>query len=148
MKVGIHFGLQKVICQYLGMTKLNLHHFPWLWAIWKKWITGKSLSEALIFASTNPKYDGRLFIELWVQYMKIASSEHVVFMNCSECQNKNKKHSSWLESWDGLKKKTYVKVVSGNVPKHGSTKSFAFDVVCFDFGWFNSIKTNPLGTFR
>ena len=26
--------------------------------------TGKSLSEALIFASTNPKYDGRLFIKL------------------------------------------------------------------------------------
>ena len=29
--------------------------------------TGKSLSEALIFASTNPKYDDRLFIELRVQ---------------------------------------------------------------------------------
>ena len=25
--------------------------------------TGKSLSEALIFASTNPQYDNRLFIE-------------------------------------------------------------------------------------
>ena len=24
-------------------------------------------------------------------YMKIASSEHVVYINCSECQNKNKK---------------------------------------------------------
>ena len=34
--------------------------------------TGKSLSEALIFASTN--YDNRLFIELKVQYMKIPSS--------------------------------------------------------------------------
>ena len=29
--------------------------------------TGKSLSEALIFATTNPKYDDRLFIELQVQ---------------------------------------------------------------------------------
>ena len=38
--------------------------------------TGKSLSEALIFASTNPQYDDRLFIELRVQYLKIASSEH------------------------------------------------------------------------
>ena len=38
--------------------------------------TGKSLSEALIFASTNPQYDDRLFIELQIQYMKIASSEH------------------------------------------------------------------------
>ena len=31
--------------------------------------TGKSLSEALIFASTNPQYDDRLFIELQVQYL-------------------------------------------------------------------------------
>ena len=37
-------------------------------------ITGKSFSEAIIFASTNPQYDNRLFIELLVQYMKIASS--------------------------------------------------------------------------
>ena len=51
--------------------------------------TGKSLSEALIFASTNPQYDDRLLIELRVQEMKIASSEHVVYIKCSECQNKN-----------------------------------------------------------
>ena len=38
--------------------------------------TGKSLSEAIIFASTNPQYDDRLFIELQVQYMQIPSSEH------------------------------------------------------------------------
>ena len=48
--------------------------------------TGKSLSEAFIFESTNPKYDDRLFIELQVQYMKIPSSEHggenVVYTNC------------------------------------------------------------------
>jgi hypothetical protein len=49
-------------------------------------VTGKSLSEALIFTSTNPQYDDRLFIALQVQYMKIASSEHVVYINCSECQ--------------------------------------------------------------
>ena len=36
--------------------------------------TGKSLSEAFIFASTNSHYDDRLFIELQVQYMKIPSS--------------------------------------------------------------------------
>ena len=35
--------------------------------------TGKSLSEALIFASTKPQYDDRFFIELKVQYMKIPS---------------------------------------------------------------------------
>jgi hypothetical protein len=48
--------------------------------------TGKSLSEALIFASTNPQYDDRLFIELQVQYMKIPAQtweEHVVYRNCS-----------------------------------------------------------------
>ena len=36
--------------------------------------TGKSLSETLIFASNNPQYDDRLFIELQVQYQKIPSS--------------------------------------------------------------------------
>ena len=44
--------------------------------------TGKSLSEALILAATNPQYDKRLFIELRVQYMKTTSSEHVVYTNC------------------------------------------------------------------
>ena len=57
--------------------------------------TGKSFSEALILASTNPQYDKRLFIELRVQYMKIPNSKHVKNMlctkNCSECQNKDKK---------------------------------------------------------
>ena len=52
--------------------------------------TGKSFSEVLIFA-LNPQYDNGLFIELRVQYMKISRSEHVVYINCSECQNKNKK---------------------------------------------------------
>ena len=34
------------------------------------------MSETLILASTNPQYDDRLFTELPVQYMKIASSKH------------------------------------------------------------------------
>ena len=46
--------------------------------------TGKSLSEALIFASTNPQYDDRLLIELQVQYMKIPNSEHGKNMLCIE----------------------------------------------------------------
>ena len=46
--------------------------------------TGKSLIEALVFASTNPRYDDRLFIELQVQYMKIPSSEHGENMLCTE----------------------------------------------------------------
>ena len=53
-------------------------------------VTGKSFSEALIFASPNPQYEKRLFIELRVQYMKTTSSEHIVYINCSECQYKNK----------------------------------------------------------
>ena len=32
-----------------------------------------------------------MFIKLPVQYTKITSSEHVVYINCPECQNKNKK---------------------------------------------------------
>ena len=44
--------------------------------------TGKSFSEALILASTNPQYDKRLFIDSRVQYMKTTSLEHVVYTNC------------------------------------------------------------------
>ncbi len=39
--------------------------------------TGKSLSEALIFASVNPQHDARLFMELQVQYMTIPCAEHL-----------------------------------------------------------------------
>ena len=52
--------------------------------------TGKSLLDALILASTNPKHDKRLFIDLSLQYMKTTSSEHVEYKNCFKCQNKNK----------------------------------------------------------
>ena len=49
--------------------------------------TGKSLSEALIFASTNPQYDNRLFIELCTSSIhensKLKPGEkHVVYRNC------------------------------------------------------------------
>ena len=44
--------------------------------------TGKSFSDALILASTNPEYDKRLSFELQVQCMKIPSSEHVVYKDC------------------------------------------------------------------
>ena len=46
--------------------------------------TGKSLSEALILRSSNPQYDKRLFIDLQVQYMKTASSEHGEKMLCAK----------------------------------------------------------------
>ena len=50
--------------------------------------TGKSISEALIFASTNPQYDNRFFIELPLQYMKIPSSEHGEDMRKTCCAHK------------------------------------------------------------
>ena len=46
--------------------------------------TGKSSSEALILAPTNPQYEKRFFIKLRVQYMKTTSSVHGVHINCSE----------------------------------------------------------------
>ena len=46
--------------------------------------TGKSLSEALIFASTNPQYDNRLFIFHENCKLRIPA-EHVVYTNCCFC---------------------------------------------------------------
>ena len=42
--------------------------------------TGKSLSEGVILAPINPKYDNSLFVELRVQYKKTISSVHVVYI--------------------------------------------------------------------
>ena len=42
--------------------------------------TGRSFSEVLILATTNPQYDKRLSIKLPIQYMKISSSEHFFFL--------------------------------------------------------------------
>ncbi len=42
-------------------------------------ITGKSFSEALIFASTNPQYDDRLFIVHENCKLRIPA-EHVVYI--------------------------------------------------------------------
>ena len=67
------------------LVEPKMEYNPWL----VESVTGKSFSEALILTSTNPQYDKRLFIDLPVQYMKTTSSEHVVYINCSECQNKN-----------------------------------------------------------
>ena len=56
-----------------------------LWVGWTgldNFNTGYSLSESLIFASINPKYDNRLFIELQVQYKQNYNftSVHVLSM--------------------------------------------------------------------
>ena len=46
--------------------------------------TGKSLSEALTFASTNSQYDDRLFIVHNNCKLRI-TAEHVVYTNCWIC---------------------------------------------------------------
>ena len=46
---------------------------------WQQINKVKSFSEVLFLASTNLQYDKRLFTELQVQYIKIASSEHKLF---------------------------------------------------------------------
>ena len=46
--------------------------------------TGKSFSEALILAATNPQYDIRLFIELRVQYINTTRSKHFAYIKCFE----------------------------------------------------------------
>ena len=74
------FHLLQRTCQWLPKLKKVIPHLPV--DVNFPTVTGKSLSEALIFASTNPQYDKRLFIDLPVQYMKTTSSEHVVHTNC------------------------------------------------------------------
>ena len=60
----------------IKLTNFSLLNFITSLYIKSSISTSKSFSEALILASTNPQDDKRLFIELQVQYMKIASSEH------------------------------------------------------------------------
>ena len=56
--------------------------------------TGQSLSDTLIFASTNPQYDNRLVMDLPVQYMKTKSSgenmlcTQIISCFCFDLQNK------------------------------------------------------------
>ena len=60
--------------QFQNLDKTVFTRFVINLQIWINIDTGKSFSEALILASTNPQFDKRLFIE--VQHMKIASSKH------------------------------------------------------------------------
>ena len=62
--------------------------------------TGKSLSEALIFASINPQYYNRLFMELRVQYMKTISAEHVCTCVLFMCWTGKSMNNLW--SYCGL----------------------------------------------
>ena len=61
----------------MKIYNIQIEHLPCLfYQEREKPYKGKSLSEALIFASTNPQYENIFFIELQAQYMKIPSSEH------------------------------------------------------------------------
>ena len=51
-------------------------------------VTGKSLSEVLIYFSINPQYDNRLSNDLQVQYEKIPRAEHVKNMSRTCCLHK------------------------------------------------------------
>ena len=78
------FGGYTLFLAIINLLKIE-NICSWMLCELVKWLgTGKYLSEALILASTNPQYDNRLFIELWVQYMKIPSSEHVENMLCTQ----------------------------------------------------------------
>ena len=88
----IHFLVlpYQTACQEQSFQKLRVYLAPSVLDIFDAHCTlnvhigtGKYLSDGLILASTNPKYDDRLFIELRVQYMKIPSSEHVENMLCT-----------------------------------------------------------------
>ena len=70
------FILLKVCDKHTSKKSLNI-------TVKSLGITGKSFSEALILASTNPEYDKRSFIESQVQYIKIGSSEHAQNMLCT-----------------------------------------------------------------
>ena len=88
----IYFKIPKVkwnnsICLPLYRYQIFLNIF----STSKESITGKSVSEALILESVKPQYDDILFIDSQLQYKKNTSSEHLVYKNCFECQNKTKK---------------------------------------------------------
>ena len=80
-ETGVTGNQAWTIANHTKSSKIIEHIVPTLWneTLCTRQVlfdghTGKSLSEALIFASTNPQYDDRLFIELQVQCMKIPSS--------------------------------------------------------------------------
>ena len=70
------------------MTK-NLFYFSLKIAQAEHWFTGKSFSGALIFASVNPQYDERLFIELQEKYkvQNMLCTKIVFLFFCFDIQN-------------------------------------------------------------
>ena len=59
--------------------------------------TGKSLSEALILGKLTPNVTKKCsLIYQFSKYIKTTSSEHVVYIDSSECINKNKKQYVYI----------------------------------------------------
>ena len=80
--IGCSFFLHIAQCTNFYWFYIELKSFLEEYSFSFNLPTGKWFSQALIFASTNPQYDKILFFESPVQYMKIPSSEHVVYTNC------------------------------------------------------------------
>ena len=70
---GRSLRLERLEARLLIVTDIPIYIFVSV-------LTGKSLLETFVLASTNPHNDKRLFIDLTVQYMKTTSSEHVVYI--------------------------------------------------------------------
>ena len=75
--------LQIVVCIVLELIGFNFDDLKsWVMFLYvfhsiMSGLTGKSLSEVLIYSSINPQYDNRLFNDFQVQYKKITRVEHV-----------------------------------------------------------------------
>ena len=62
--LAVHFNQTKIMCYLISISKKKTQLPSCVCVLWWKKYLYKSLSEALIFASTNPQCDDRLFIEL------------------------------------------------------------------------------------
>ena len=73
------YYLETAIGQYSRCSPLQVSLIEIIW-----FNTGKSLSEALIFASTSQQYDNTLFI-VHDNFKLRIPAEHVVYINCCFC---------------------------------------------------------------
>ena len=77
------FAFQIILPLYISSTFYEIFSFINHTVDWK-FSAGKSLSEALIFALSNPQYNDRLFIVHENCKLRIPA-EHVVYTNCCFC---------------------------------------------------------------
>ena len=133
-----------------SFTQSSNQNYPRPWqgcqkVLWSSKIqdTSKSLSEALIFVSTNPQYDNRLFIELQVQYMKILSLENVVYCTqiifCFDMQN-NLCTKHVLHRF--CKNKSFWQRFTCNTKQYIPSEPLGFSKAFWVSQWINSQKQN------